>query len=196
MIEIRQSVHSNLMAFRGSSGEDKPMTCAPGSTFYEWDTSSGYMFDGEEWLLQTSGGGGGGASFGQTAYFVICEFSGGAPDVSTASGGVFTFFASASDLTDHNPMVAAVSGDPSGGEPPTIAAGVIVSVIPNAQIAEADTIKLYLLNMGTSELTELPDEVTGHAYGGYLTSIDFTMPVTTGSETVLLGYESSGGGGD
>lgn len=60
MIEIRQTVNSNLMAYRGSSEEDKPMTCAPGSTFYEWDTASGYMFDGEDWLLQTSGGGGGG----------------------------------------------------------------------------------------------------------------------------------------
>ena len=63
MIEIRQRANADLYAFRGSSEEEKPVAdIAPGSTFYEWDTCKGFMFDGEEWLLQTSGGGGGGVN--------------------------------------------------------------------------------------------------------------------------------------
>lgn len=55
------TVNHGLRSFRGGSGETKPTeNISAGSTFWEWDTCKGFMFDGEEWLLQTSGGGGGG----------------------------------------------------------------------------------------------------------------------------------------
>lgn len=38
--------------YRGGSDETKPTDCAPGSTYFEWDTSDLYMFDGTNWVKQ------------------------------------------------------------------------------------------------------------------------------------------------
>ena len=52
MIDTRQQVSATLKDYRGSKDETKPTDCAPGSTFYEWDTTDLYMFDGTTWIKQ------------------------------------------------------------------------------------------------------------------------------------------------
>ena len=52
MIETRQTPSADLCDFRGASTETKPTDCAPGSTYYEWDTGDLYMFDGTTWVKQ------------------------------------------------------------------------------------------------------------------------------------------------
>lgn len=190
MIEIRQTVNSNLMAYRGSSEEDKPMTCAPGSTFYEWDTASGYMFDGEEWLLQTSGGGGGGASFGNPVPYMLCPFVSGQPDLESIESTSLTLFASAADFA---------AGKALAGEFITnldtifLASGMFVVATPDtAVISSDDTIGLYDVTQ-QGDATEIPDALTIEESGGVVEYFTFTVPELAEGHIVVIGHE---GGAD
>ena len=172
MIEIRQTVNSNLMTYRGSSEEDKPMTCAPGSTFYEWDTASGYMFDGEEWLLQTSGGGGG-ITVGTVAQIVICLVNNGTPDPESML--TYDFLASYGDTQ----LVAGYTG----GE---VAAGLHVDLYNFSDTILNDPgLALYDFDSDQGTLTEIPDALTIDEYEGEVSYFRFTMPDVQDNEKHL-----------
>ena len=169
MIEIRQTVNSNLMTFRGSSQEDKPMTCAPGSTFYEWDTCNGYMFTGEEWLQQTSGGGGGGGgSFGTCCGVLVCGLTDNMPDPSKVYAYRF-------DAGSGNNLIA--SGNTSNDIPMvSLAAGLDVTLFFNETLASDPDIALYNFDSNGGTITEIPDALDISVAMGYVTEIKFTMP--------------------
>ena len=190
MIEIRQTVNSNLMTYRGSSQEDKPMTCAPGSTFYEWDTASGYMFDGEEWLLQTSGGGGGGVSFGNPVPYMLCPFVSGQPDFDNMESTCLVLFASAADFAAMKVLAGDLVTEP-GDEGTYLASGMFVVVNPTTTISSSGTIGLYDVTEG--DVTEIPDALTIEESGGVVEYFTFTVPELAEGHYVVIGYE---GGAD
>ena len=187
MIETRQAISANLKEYRGGSLESKPTDCAPGSTFYEWDTGDAYMFTGLEWLQQSSGGGGS-ASFGAASMLILCAFSGGAPDPDGMGASYINTYQSQADLTAGSVLVGPAMSSPVDDLVPFVASGVVVSAEPSAQIADSATVGLYEVD-GEFNATEIPDAITPVTDGGYYTAFNFTMPEVTEGSFVVIGYE-------
>ena len=193
MIQVNQSP-TGVKMFRGSSQEDKPGASRgimPGSTFYEWDTCNGYMYDGEEWLQQTSGGGGGGGDFGLPVNVALCEIVDGEPDIDNAQAFLVSIYAKKDD--DEYIVGDAYSGSDAGNFMP-ISQGLSVAVESVTPVsASGYSVSLYIYNYDTSTLTEIPDAINTGEVGGYYTSFMFTIPEVsdTENECVVVGLTAN-----
>lgn len=59
-MSVTRDTEYTIMRLSGMSTDDKPTDVKSGSWFREIDTSKEYMFDGANWVEQSTGGGGGG----------------------------------------------------------------------------------------------------------------------------------------
>lgn len=176
MIELKRNsgdaVNQNIRIYRGSSSESKPTTCSPGSTFYEWDTASGFMFDGEEWLCQTSGGG------GKEVYplIVATDYSG---CVLYEGDGMFLDEQPSEDLDPSSLKLIASKGDtlyvvvlvdlPAGGEIPVeFYSTDILESVTLVELTSADFTATSLSGetVHYAQITIPDTDVDGNTWGG------------------------------
>ena len=151
--------------FRGESTDTKPSDVSEGSTFHEWDTGNEYMFDGEEWLLQTSGGGGG-ITVGTLGGVIICNIVQGVPDPSTTL--TYDFYASYGTT-----LLCTAQGVPRSD----FAAGLNIELTNFSDtILNDPDIALYDFDFVQGTLTEIPDALTIEEYQGTVSAFKFTMP--------------------